>query len=442
VGRQTPAKVTRLAAGGEPLAAAVAAFLTDRDLAPSSHRVYVFTLARLTDHLGPETPVEQVSPRMLAEFMAARYPHLAAASWNRVVATLGSFFAYTTRQGWTPTSPAVGLERHRHRLDRDAHARSRAIPAADLLAFLRAKHPVRDKTLWWLRYESAARAGEVLALDIDDLDLPRRRAVVIGKGGRAELIGWETRTARLLPRHLAGREQGPLFLTDLAPAPARQPCACRKSPPCRSSGMVVLVEDAAEPISSADVQPGEVVQIGDRFRQGLKGPSIGDALVWSVRVVERLVLRASRNARARTDRTVRGRPRLGGRDTAAWRRAITSRCQRRTVSGRTSNASSCSRPREPAQQGSKKRPIGRSEPDLLPAKLTLQHGDLVAQRQDLGILVTITTGQQPQQREGVGDTEVSRRTSMRRHHGAPATGAEQPPHIRTAHDQRTAPTRP
>src|SRR5664279_1786165 len=134
------------------------------------------------------------------------------------------------------------------------------------------------------------RPGEVVALDIDDLDLPRRRAVVIGKGGRAELIGWETRTARLLPRHLAGREQGPLFLTDLAPAPARQPCACRKSPPCRSSGMVVLVEDAAEPISSADVQPGEVVQIGDRFRQGLKGPSIGDALVWSVRVVERLVL--------------------------------------------------------------------------------------------------------------------------------------------------------
>ena len=85
----------------------MAAFLTERDLAPSSHRVYVFALARLTDHLGPDTPVEQVSPRMLAEFMADRYPHLAPATWNRVVATLGSFFAYTTRQGWTPTSPAV-----------------------------------------------------------------------------------------------------------------------------------------------------------------------------------------------------------------------------------------------------------------------------------------------------------------------------------------------
>ena len=137
---------------------------------------------------------------------------------------------YTTRQGWTPASPAVGLERRRQRLDREAHARSRAIPAADLLAFLTAKHPLRDKTLWWLLYESAARAGEVLALDVDDLDLPRRRAVVIGKGGRAELVGWETRTARLLPRHLTGREQGPLFLTDLAPAPARQPAAADLDP--------------------------------------------------------------------------------------------------------------------------------------------------------------------------------------------------------------------
>jgi len=193
VGRQTPAKMTRLSAGGEPLDKAVAAFLTGRDL-------------------------------------AARYPHLAPATWNRVVATLGSFFAYTTRQGWTPTSPVVGLERRRHRLDREAHARSRAIPADELLAFLTAKHPLRDKTFWWLLYESAARAGEVLALDVGDLDLARRRAVVTGKGGRAELIGWETKTARLLPRYLAGREHGPLFLTDLAPAPARQPARADLDP--------------------------------------------------------------------------------------------------------------------------------------------------------------------------------------------------------------------
>jgi hypothetical protein len=60
VGRQTPAEVTRLAAGGEPLDAAVAAFLTERDLAPSSHRVYVFTLRgghRGRRRAGPVGPV-------------------------------------------------------------------------------------------------------------------------------------------------------------------------------------------------------------------------------------------------------------------------------------------------------------------------------------------------------------------------------------------------
>jgi len=129
-----------------------------------------------------------------------------------VVATLGSFFAYTTRQGWTTTSPAAGLERHRLTLDRDAHARARSIDQRELLAFLAARHPLREKTLWWMLYETAARAGEILALDVADLDLPRRRAVVLGKGGRAEQVGWETKTARLLPRLLHNRRSGPLFL--------------------------------------------------------------------------------------------------------------------------------------------------------------------------------------------------------------------------------------
>ena len=101
---------------------------------------------------------------------------------------------------------------------------------AELLAFLSADHPVRDKTLWWLLYETAARAGEILALDVSDLDLARRRAVVIGKGGQAEPIGWETKTARLVPRLLHQRRTGPMFLADIAPAPGRQPALADLDP--------------------------------------------------------------------------------------------------------------------------------------------------------------------------------------------------------------------
>lgn len=124
------AKVTALRPEGEALGAAVACFLAERDLAPSSHRVYALALDRLVAHLGPDKPLAQVSPRVLARFMATRYSHLAPASWNRVAATLGSFFAYTTRQGWNATSPAAGLERRHPRTDREAHARTRAIPRA------------------------------------------------------------------------------------------------------------------------------------------------------------------------------------------------------------------------------------------------------------------------------------------------------------------------
>lgn len=47
-------------------------------------------------------------------------------------------------------------------------------------------------------YETAARAEEILGLDVDELDLRNRRAKVHRKGGAADVIVWRTATARLL----------------------------------------------------------------------------------------------------------------------------------------------------------------------------------------------------------------------------------------------------
>jgi integrase len=62
-------------------------------------------------------------------------------------------------------------------------------------------------------YETAARSAEVLGLDVEDLDLPNRRARVRRKGGAVDVIVWQTGTARLLPRLLKGRTSGSVFLT-------------------------------------------------------------------------------------------------------------------------------------------------------------------------------------------------------------------------------------
>ena len=69
------------------------------------------------------------------------------------------------------------------------------------------------------------------------------------------------------------------------------------------------------------------------------------------------------------ERTVRGRPGRLGRDLAAWRRASRSRCQRSTVSGRTSsrNRPSTSR-REAVQQGGQERPVaGQNRGRVVPS---------------------------------------------------------------------------
>ena len=57
-----------------------------------------------------------------------------------------------------------------------------------------------------LAYETWGRAGqELLTLNVEDVDLANRQAVVDGKGGDKELVFYGSRSARLLKRLLAGR---------------------------------------------------------------------------------------------------------------------------------------------------------------------------------------------------------------------------------------------
>ncbi|MQS37285.1 site-specific integrase [Streptomyces katsurahamanus] len=81
---------------------------------------------------------------------------------------------------------------------------------------------VRDKTFWKLLYESAVRAEEILRLNIQELFPADKRGRVVSKGGAVEWIHWQSGTAQLLPRLIAGRTHGPLFLTERK-APARTP---------------------------------------------------------------------------------------------------------------------------------------------------------------------------------------------------------------------------
>ena len=94
-------------------------------------------------------------------------------------------------------------------------SRARALSRAEVEQLLsREGISLRERTFWRMAYEIAARSAELLALDVEDLDLPNRHAKVRRKGGAVDVIVWQTGTARLLPRLLRDRKSGPVFVTE------------------------------------------------------------------------------------------------------------------------------------------------------------------------------------------------------------------------------------
>ena len=93
--------------------------------------------------------------------------------------------------------------------------RDRALSRAQVERLLTDERiPLRQRLLWRMLYETAARSAELLALDVENLDLSNRRAQVRRKGGAIDVVIWQTGSARLLPRYLRGRKTGPLFVTE------------------------------------------------------------------------------------------------------------------------------------------------------------------------------------------------------------------------------------
>jgi integrase len=138
---------------------------------------------------------------------------LAPATYARHLSALRSAVRWWREaNGWLTTDPTAGWVRPKVPVDK-----TRALTRDQIDALFRLDAPIREKTLWRLTYETAARAEEILSLNVPDLDLPNKRARVISKGGATEWVHWQTGAALLLPRLLAGRDQGPVFLAERLP---------------------------------------------------------------------------------------------------------------------------------------------------------------------------------------------------------------------------------
>ncbi len=151
--------------------------------------------------------------RALEAAFTTAFGTLAPATRARHLSALRSAITWWTEAGWVTSDPTAGWARPKVPVDT-----TRALTRAQVDAIWKLGVPLRDKALWKMLYETAARAEEVLGLDVPDLDLLSKRGRVISKGGNTDWVHWQTGTALLLPRLLAGRREGPVFLTARRPA--------------------------------------------------------------------------------------------------------------------------------------------------------------------------------------------------------------------------------
>ncbi|MFE7745122.1 tyrosine-type recombinase/integrase [Nocardia sp. NPDC057455] len=201
-------RVVRPLRAGIRLDAAVQTYLHTVPAA-NTRRGYRTALTALVSEFGADADPALLDPDRVAAWFRTRWGEASAQTFNVRLAALRAACDYWREQAWLVGDPLVRLRPRSVPADR-----SRALTRAEVTTILSMDAGLRERVLWHMLYETAARAEELLMLDVPDLDTANRCARVRRKGGAVDVVAWQTGTARLLPRMLAGRHSGPLFLTD------------------------------------------------------------------------------------------------------------------------------------------------------------------------------------------------------------------------------------
>ena len=150
---------------------------------------------RRVDHLTIRAYLAHLARRKLARSSIAR--HLSA---------LRSFFKYLMREGAVEANPARGVATPK----REKHLPS-VMQTSDIALLL--EQPdlstnlgIRDRAWLELLYASGLRIGELVGIDIDDIELRARLVKVRGKGSKERIVPFGSKAEEAVRAYLAVRE--------------------------------------------------------------------------------------------------------------------------------------------------------------------------------------------------------------------------------------------
>jgi integrase/recombinase XerC len=196
----------------------------ERDLSPATLRAYRRELRSVIEFVGSEFDLARpatVTPATVRAYLAHLHSRgLAPRSIGRALACLRTYFRFLVSEGVTSSSPAEAVPHPRGHQPVPEVADRYAIEAL-LEGFPDTAAGRRDRAMVELLYAAGLRVGELVALDLEDVQLGQRIARVRGKGRKERLVPFGRPAARALQSYLperarwratVGDEEDPLFV--------------------------------------------------------------------------------------------------------------------------------------------------------------------------------------------------------------------------------------
>jgi integrase/recombinase XerC len=205
----------------------------ERGLSPNTRRAYESDVRQLTVHTGAEIKPSEVDADHVRAWLASLHRRRSPATLGRKLASVRSFFRWMVREGSRPDDPTAGLpmpklEKRLPRplsvddceqlITRDQRVLNQPAPEGGERARRSGWMRLRDRALVELLYGTGIRIGELVALDVRDLELRAQEIRVLGKGGKERVVPIPEQARRALAtwvdvRRGPGLMSEPLFIS-------------------------------------------------------------------------------------------------------------------------------------------------------------------------------------------------------------------------------------
>jgi integrase/recombinase XerD len=186
------------------LAAVATEFLQRPGLALGTVRSYESTLMPLLQEYG-RLPIEILTRQAIQEYLNS-LNHIAFTTHHRHQAIIQDLLNFAVEQGYIKANPIAGLKRRKPDKERGEHDSDEVVRylTSEQLAVLyrTVRSNARINTLVHLLHRTGARISEVLALDLEEVNLVQRKFQVVGKGNRQRWCFYSEDAATVLDHYL------------------------------------------------------------------------------------------------------------------------------------------------------------------------------------------------------------------------------------------------